>query len=237
MDWNIFEATEINSSTIFVRMLISMILGGILGWERESRRQNAGLRTNIIICLGSTLLMLVSIFIPQTFSDFQNGDPGRIAAQVVSGIGFLGAGAIFRLGGTTRGLTTAATIWAVAAVGLAVGAGMYLGAIIGTFVILFVLIIVGKIENNYFPEGSLKILEISFQGLKMETDKIFAILDRHEIDTKNINVLQSRDKKKSKIQLYVFVPEKVNIKKLYNDFNELHQVAQISLGQDFKNIN
>lgn len=234
MDWSFFEITEINATTITLRMVLSMLLGGILGWERESRRQHAGLRTHIIICLGSTLLMLISIFIPQTFSDFQNGDPGRIAAQVVSGIGFLGAGAIFRLGGTTKGLTTAATIWAVAAVGLAVGAGMYLGAIIGTFIILFVLIILGKVEGRFFPEGSIKILEVNFQDIKIETNKIFSILEKHNIKTKNINVLQSKDKKRSKVQLYVFVPEKVNIKKLYNDFNELPNVGQISLDQNFK---
>lgn len=234
MNWSLLDDTEINVYTISIRLILSVFLGGILGWERESRRQHAGLRTHIIISLGSSLLMLVSIFIPQTFSDFQNGDPGRIAAQVVSGIGFLGAGAIFRLGGSTRGLTTAATIWAVAAVGLAVGAGMYSGAVIGTFAILFVLIVLGKIENKFFPEGSLKILDITFQDIKIETNKIFNILEKHHIQPKNINVQQSRDKKKSKVQLYVFVPEMVNVKKLYNDLNELPNVGQISLGQDFK---
>lgn len=233
MDWGIFEENEINVQTIAVRMVLSMILGGVLGLEREARKQNAGLRTNIIICLGSTLLMLLSIYIPQTFSDFQNGDPGRIAAQVVSGIGFLGAGAIFRLGGSTRGLTTAATIWAVAAVGLAVGAGMYIGAIIGTCILLFVLIILGKIEGKFFPEGSLKTLEIRFQTIKIETNHVFSILEKHKIETKSINVIQSRDKMKSKLQLFVFVPDSVNIKKLYNDINHLPNIGTISLGQDF----
>ena len=103
-------STEINTSTIIFRILLSTILGGLLGWERESRRQNAGLRTHMVISAASCLLMLISIYIPQTFSNYANVDPGRIAAQVVSGIGFLGAGAIFRLGGSTHGLTTAATI-------------------------------------------------------------------------------------------------------------------------------
>src|SRR4051794_22724631 len=89
--------TEINHTTIIVRLVVSLLLSGIIGWERQRNNQAAGLRTHILICLGSTLLMLVSIYIPQTFLSFKNGDPGRIAAQVVSGIGFLGAGAIFRL--------------------------------------------------------------------------------------------------------------------------------------------
>jgi putative Mg2+ transporter-C (MgtC) family protein len=233
MDWNLFEETEITSGTIILRLVLSILLGGMLGWEREAKRQHAGLRTHIIICLGSTLLMLISIFIPQTFSDFQNGDPGRIAAQVVSGIGFLGAGAIFRLGGSTRGLTTAATIWAVAAVGLAIGAGMYEGALVGTGLILFVLVFLGKLESRFFPEGTLKTLNISFQSVKIETSNVFAILEKYQIQIKSVNMLQSRDKKKFKMQLYVFVPEKINIKKLYNDLNELPNVIQISLGQDF----
>ncbi|CAN5121410.1 MgtC/SapB family protein [soil metagenome] len=233
MNWNFLQETEITFSTIIIRLALSIILGGMLGWEREAKRQHAGLRTHIIICLGSTLLMLISIYIPQTFSDFQNGDPGRIAAQVVSGIGFLGAGAIFRLGGSTRGLTTAATIWAVAAVGLAIGAGMYEGAFFGTLFILFVLVFLGKLESRFFPEGTLKTLTISFQSVKIETSNVFAILEKYQIQIKSVNMLQSRDKKKFKMQLYVFVPEKINIKKLYNDLNELPNVIQISLGQDF----
>lgn len=233
MDWDFLYETEITFSTIVIRLAVSIILGGVLGWEREAKRQHAGLRTHIIICLGSTLLMLISIWIPQTYSDFQNGDPGRIAAQVVSGIGFLGAGAIFRLGGSTRGLTTAATIWAVAAVGLAIGAGMYVGALFGTLLILFVLVFLGKLESRFFPEGTLKTLNISFQSVKIETSNVFAILEKYQIQIKSVNMLQSRDKKKFKMQLYVFVPEKINIKKLYHDLNELPNVIQISLGQDF----
>jgi putative Mg2+ transporter-C (MgtC) family protein len=233
MDFDFLKETEINLLTISIRLALSLLLGGILGWEREARRQHAGLRTHIIICLGSTLLMLISIYIPQTFMNFQNGDPGRIAAQVVSGIGFLGAGAIFRLGGSTRGLTTAATIWAVASVGLAVGAGMYEGAIFGTIFILFVLVFLGKLESRFFPEGTLKTLSISFQTIKIETSNVFTILDKYQIQIKSVNMIQSRDKKKFKMQLYVFVPEKMNIKKLYNDLNELPNVIQISLGQDF----
>ena len=123
---SLFDQTYIDERIITLRLIISLILGGLIGLERESRRQQAGLRTHILICVGSTLLMLLSIYIPQTFSKFSNGDPGRIAAQVITGIGFLGGGAIFKLGSNVRGLTTAASIWAVAAVGLTVGAGLYI---------------------------------------------------------------------------------------------------------------
>lgn len=233
MDWAFFESTEINTGNIAFRLFLSTVLGGLLGWERESRRQNAGLRTHMVIAAGSCLLMLISIFIPQTFSDYRNADPGRIAAQVVSGIGFLGAGAIFRLGGSTHGLTTAATVWVVAAVGLSVGAGMYGAAVIVTLLLLFVLAILDKVGKKFLIRGSLKTLKISFQSAKIETSKIFAILEKHEMITKNINVVQSTNKQNSKIMLYVFVPDNLNVKQFYKDLNELKNVGQISLGQDF----
>ena len=233
MNWIFIASTEVNTSTIIFRILLSTILGGLLGWERETRRQPAGLRTHMVISAAACLLMLISIYIPQTYSNYSNVDPGRIAAQVVSGIGFLGAGAIFRLGGSTHGLTTAATIWAVAAVGLSVGVGMYEAAIVVTLLLLFVLAILDKVGRRFVIGGSLKTLKVSFQSAKIETTKVFAILEEHQINIRNINVVQSKDKQNSKIKLYVFVPDKLNVKQLYKDLNELENIGEISLGQDF----
>jgi len=233
MDLDFLRSSEINTTTIIFRLLLSTILGGLLGWERESRRQHAGLRTHMVISAGACLLMLISVYIPQTFTEYRNVDPGRIAAQVVSGIGFLGAGAIFRLGGSTHGLTTAATIWAVAAVGLAVGVGLYEAAGVVTIILLFVLAILDKVGKKLFSGTSLKTLKVSFQTTKIETSKIFAILEKHDIITKNINVVQSKNKQHTTIKLYVFVPEGLHVKHLYKELNELKNVGQISLGQDF----
>ncbi|WP_066829473.1 MgtC/SapB family protein [Rufibacter ruber] len=230
MDFLLLTTTEINLQTILSRLLISTVLGGLLGWERESRRQHAGLRTHIIISVGACLLMLISVYIPQTFSNYTNVDPGRIAAQVVSGIGFLGAGAIFRLGTNTHGLTTAATIWAVAAVGLSVGVGMYEAAALVTLLLLFVLAILDKVGKRFFLSGSLKTLKISFQSAKIETGKVFSILEKYKITTKNISLVQSQNKQNAKLQLYVFVPDNLNLKDFYKDLNELKNVNQISLG-------
>ena len=107
-----------------IRLALAMLAGGLVGLEREIHRQTAGLRTHILISLGSCLLMMLSIWMPQSVG-LDKGDPGRIAAQVVSGIGFLGAGAFIKIGNNVKGLTTAASIWVVAAIGLAIGAGMY----------------------------------------------------------------------------------------------------------------
>jgi putative Mg2+ transporter-C (MgtC) family protein len=154
----IFYSDDITWETSAVRLLISFLAGSLVGIEREMNNQPAGLRTHILISIGSTLVMLISIYIPQTFHN--SGDPGRIAAQVVSGIGFLGAGAILKFGADIKGLTTAASIWAMAAVGMAIGAGMFRVSIIGITVILFALTIMNLIEKKIFKQRSLRKIEI-----------------------------------------------------------------------------
>ncbi len=129
------------SAIIFLRLVISAVLSAIIGMEREIHGCAAGLRTHILVCVGSTLFMITSILIAASYGDIGEADPSRIAAGVVTGIGFLGAGAIIRYGASVRGLTTAASIWAVSAIGLAVGAGMYEAAGIATGVVLVVLIL------------------------------------------------------------------------------------------------
>ncbi len=130
----ITELRELNSLSVFVRLMLSMTLGGVLGVEREQKRRPAGFRTYVIVCLGSTLVMMTD-----QYAHLYMGapDPTRIAAQVVSGIGFLGAGTILvTKNNQVRGLTTAAGLWAAAALGLAVGCGFYSGAIMGFLAIL-----------------------------------------------------------------------------------------------------
>jgi putative Mg2+ transporter-C (MgtC) family protein len=130
----------ISYGEIVVRLLLSAALCGVIGFERETRDQSAGFRTHILLGLGATLFTLVSAY-GWTDWHFSNRDgivfdPTRIAAQIVTGVGFLGAGAIIRQGLTVRGLTTAATLWAVAAIGMAVGAGYYSAAVLTTGVVL-----------------------------------------------------------------------------------------------------
>lgn len=154
----LIHSTSIDQHTIIFRIVLSFFAGALIGFERETHRQPAGLRTHMLICIGSTIIMLLSIYIPQTYPRFQNGDPGRIAAQVVSGIGFIGAGAILRMGINVRGLTTAASIWAIAAIGLVIGAGMYLTAAIAVVLILIVLIVVEQLEKHFFTPVNTKLL-------------------------------------------------------------------------------
>ena len=124
---------------ICLRLVLSCAMGGIIGYERQMRHKSAGLRTNMLVALGACLIMLLSQALYDNVEGKTNADPARLAAQVVSGIGFLGAGAIMKEGLTVTGLTTAATLWVVAGVGLAVGAGFYLGAGVTTGVVFLIL--------------------------------------------------------------------------------------------------
>jgi putative Mg2+ transporter-C (MgtC) family protein len=126
-----------------VKLLLALVLGGLIGWERELYDKPAGFRTNTLICVGSTLFTIFSLkigIIPGT-------DSARIAAQIVSGIGFLGAGAIIRRGEAVLGLTTAATIWFVASIGMGIGAGYYVISSVGTALALAILFVFRKFEN------------------------------------------------------------------------------------------
>ncbi len=127
-----------------VRLLLAALLGGLVGFERERHNRPAGLRTHILVCVGSALVMMVSVF--GFGGDEIRGDQARIAAQVVSGIGFLGAGTILRQGSAVRGLTTAASLWVVAAVGLAVGIGMHKAATFATVLVLAALFALSHVE-------------------------------------------------------------------------------------------
>jgi putative Mg2+ transporter-C (MgtC) family protein len=125
------------------RLSLAAVLGGAIGFERELRDREAGLRTHLLVCLGSALFTIVSAYGFREFltsgDQVVRADPTRIAAQIVTGIGFLGAGAIIRQGLTVRGLTTAATLWVSAAIGIAAGAGYYSGAVLGTVVTIVAL--------------------------------------------------------------------------------------------------
>lgn len=138
---------EISSFEIILKLVLSAILGGLIGFEREIGNRPAGLRTHILVSVGAALIMLVSKY------GFEgSNDPARLAAQVVSGIGFLGAGTILRTGNTIQGLTTAASLWVCAGIGLAIGNGFYFGAVVSTIIVLISLVILVRIENMKFLE-------------------------------------------------------------------------------------
>ncbi len=137
---------ELEGLNLIFRLIIASTFGGIIGLERQIQGQSAGFRTQLLVCLGSCLFTILSFLV---YSNFGNmADPGRISAQIVVGIGFLGAGAIIRHGEFVRGLTTAASLWAVSAIGMAVGMGEYLLGAFATFLVLANLIILKHLESK-----------------------------------------------------------------------------------------
>jgi putative Mg2+ transporter-C (MgtC) family protein len=143
------------------KALLAVVCGGLIGVEREIRQKPAGFRTNIMICVGSCLLMWMSINIGLHMAP-DRGDPGRIAAQVVTGIGFLGAGTILHSRGRITGLTSAAMIWVVSAIGMGVGAGYIAVAIFTTILILTVQVVLGVVERRLFGRCLLRDCEVAF---------------------------------------------------------------------------
>ena len=135
---------------IAARILLATVLSGIIGLERETHDKAAGFRTHILVCVGSTIFMITSLLMSLKYGHLGPVDPSRIAAGVVTGVGFLGAGAVMRSGASVHGLTTAASIWAVAAIGLAVGAGLYVVGIMGTAVVVLVLFLSG-VKKRFGP--------------------------------------------------------------------------------------
>lgn len=207
-------STEISWETSVVRLLISFVIGAIIGIEREAHNQPAGLRTHILISIGATIVMLLSIYIPQTYPGFQNGDPGRIAAQVVSGIGFLGAGAIMRFGTDVKGLTTAASIWTIAALGLAVGAGMYIISLIGVSIVFFALTVMDNVEKRFFKERSLKKIEISIKKNNADIQSLKNLLGSLDIKVVSTGVERHINDTADHLTFLVGVTKHVNIQKL-----------------------
>lgn len=169
----------ISELDIVIRILLTVILTGAIGAEREWSGRPAGLRTHILVGVGAALVMLISMY---GFGG--TNDPARLAAQVVSGIGFLGAGAILRDRGDITGITTASTIWIVAMIGLAVGNGFFFGAIVATAIVIFTLIVLRYIEA--FINHRTKVMTIIGDDTKPMLTKIVEICDRHHLYITNI---------------------------------------------------
>lgn len=146
---------HIDNLEIAIRIGISLFVGGVVGLERERGQHHAGFRTHILVCLGSTLITLISTY---GFGQFANEpnvrmDPARLTAQIISGIGFLGAGTILRNGNKISGLTTAASLWVVAAMGISIGAGFYFGAILTFVCVLISLFVLQRVEQWLLPSS------------------------------------------------------------------------------------
>ncbi|HBG69473.1 MAG TPA: magnesium transporter MgtC [Bacteroidales bacterium] len=212
---------QIDTWDVILRLFLSFAAGLIIGIERGRHKQVLSLRPHILIAVGSTLVMLISIYMPQVFGADKNYDPGRIAAQVVSGIGFLGAGAIIRMGVNVKGLTTATTIWVASAIGLAIGAGFYFAALIAVIIILLVLILIDFLEKNVFRESLYKVVTVKYTGVDNRKEDVVAILKRHQVRILTINIEKDFEKQFTKMHFQVQIVMHADSEIMCNQISEV----------------
>ncbi|GFR34550.1 MgtC/SapB family protein [Thermobrachium celere] len=172
---------------VVFKLILSLLLGGIVGYEREFKNRPAGLRTHVLVCLGATLVQIISIDYYKV-NGVTNYDPMRLGAQVISGIGFLGAGTILKEGVNVKGLTTAASIWAVACIGLAVGSGLYFEGIITTLFIYFCLRWFKKIEKRIIAGKRYVVFKMIAKDQPGVIGEIASILGKKKINITNIEL-------------------------------------------------
>jgi putative Mg2+ transporter-C (MgtC) family protein len=186
---------EIGYFDLTVRLMLSLLLGGIIGLEREWNNHAAGFRTHILVSLGSTAIMLLSVYGFSEFVQEENVriDPARLAAQVISGIGFLGAGAILRNGLTVSGLTTAASIWVVAAIGLSTGAGFYYSSVLCTILVFLSLLVLNKWEKRWKKRRSEQELVIRVREREGSLAAIMTKLEASGIRLKKMGMIRHED--------------------------------------------
>ncbi|OXM13785.1 MgtC/SapB family protein [Paenibacillus herberti] len=225
----------INEWELLLRLFLAVLLGGLVGFEREQSNHAAGLRTNILVCLGSCLLMLLSIY---GFAQFVNEtnvrlDPARLAAQVITGIGFLGAGTILFTGKSITGLTTAASLWVVSAIGLSVGAGFLLPAIAVTVLVLLVLVVLNKLEKKFSngkKEHFIKVLADEKETLLLA---VSALLTEQGIIMRKLSLQEygDRELERSRVMLllYVSFPKQDKLIPLLEKIKSLEGVHAVSV--------
>ncbi|MBQ9556347.1 MAG: MgtC/SapB family protein [Muribaculaceae bacterium] len=227
--YNDIISPDVNLAGSITKLVLSLVLGAVIGIERRRKGQIAGLRTFALISMGATLAMLISIYIPQEYMGLKNGDPGRIAAQVVSGVGFLGAGAIIQMKGSVRGLTTAAGIWMTACIGLAVGAGMYLISIIATLLIIFILVNIERIElrHNFLWES--KIIRIKVHGIVDNIQSMRDIIESSDVHISDEFMKYEYDNQLTIINFMVRSKSSIDVPVLFKQIKQSSNAVSITL--------
>lgn len=217
-------------------MLLSGMLGAAIGVERKHKGQRAGMRTIALISMGATLAMLVSIYIPQVYMGLKNGDPGRIAAQVVSGIGFLGAGAIIQSKGSVRGLTTAAVIWVTAMIGLAVGSGMYVIPTVATAFVLVILAFLDKYERILRMNWETKIIRLKLGSLEDDVTPYKELFKKHDVHLRESYIRYDFSLPATTINFMIRTKGNTNFIKLFEEIGAVNdKTLSITLTDEVNN--
>ena len=223
------NSTEVTLENSAFRLVLSMILGMMVGMERKRKGQVAGVRTFALISMGACMAMLLSIYVPQEYLGLKNGDPGRIAAQVVTGVGFLGGGAMIHMRGSVRGLTTAAGIWMVATIGMSVGVGMYAVAIIGTLLILLTLIALEVWEHRRRIGQESKVISVKINKVGVDVDEYKRVLKANEVHISTFYMQSNYDENVTEFNFVVMYRKDVDLQSLFEKLREVAPTKSIRL--------
>ena len=230
---------------VVIRLVLAILIGGAVGYERESKNRPAGFRTHILVCLGAAVISMIQeytvsdtirlIIANPQLSSALKADSGRLGAQVISGIGFLGAGTIIHEKGSVKGLTTAASIWVVACIGLAIGSGYYTLSVLSAISAVIVLVSLKKVERKFIDKASIIKIEIDSRD-KTETVKELAdYFQGKDIEIQNIEFHVEDDKGKASYvtSLYtLLVPKYLSTNQLLNSIGGRDSVMRVTIVED-----
>ena len=207
-----------------MRLLIALIIGGLTGLEREKSHQFAGFRTHILVSVGSCITAITSLSLFYDYSAYANIDPGRLTAQVLSGIGFLGAGAILKTSNGIRGLTTAAGIWATACIGITVGYGYYVLSISAWLFVMITLYILKKIDKLLFRKKQ-TIFNVKVDNINV-ISMLYAKFEKCQIDVKNIDIEAEGDNC-WKLSFFIVYDRRIMIEELAKELNMVKNIINV----------
>lgn len=234
---DILHYIQIENADILLRIIFSIILGSIIGLERELTNKSAGLRTQIMVCLGSCLFTILSIYgFSTAVTLYPLGDPSRVAAQIITGIGFIGAGTVLRQGLTVTGLTTASTLWIVAAIGMACGCGKLNIAVVSTILAVAILVLIRILEMKIMPKNlkHMRKIKISFICKYDEYNEVYKkLVDLFPeiIDYNHKTVDEDGDM--LKINAKVFLTEKSPVIHIYRKLEDMKNLQSVSVKEIF----
>lgn len=209
------------------KIVISFIVGVIIGVQRKNHQQVIGIRTLLLICISSTLLGILSEY-AALYTPGGKGDPGRIAAAVVTGIGFVGGGAIMHRGLNVKGVTTAALIWAVSSVGLSIGYGLYLASVLVFVLILVSLPFFRKFEAKYFPIDKMRVLTLTYDDGKVDFEKVKKCIKEKGLILQDVSITENVKKEIQEIVLHVFASNEVDLFGLNESLKKTGKLVKFS---------
>ena len=218
----------ISETEIILRLVLGALLGGIIGFERQIHGRPAGFRTQLLVSVASVLIMIVSEYyhyLSYMNPSYVRFDPGRIAAGAITGVGFLGAGVILKMGITIQGLTTAACLWMVSAIGLAIGGGLYFAGIVACVLTLFSLLVL-RVAERKMPRLAFKFLTVTaWEGI--DEEMIASVLRKHDLSISNIDYEKDVLKGEVTYNITISLKHRMSMRELLDVLSSLEYVKKV----------